>query len=325
MKKSNKGITLIALIITIIVMLILVGVTINVALNGGLFEKAKTAGEQTQREADREYLISLITGTLNNTGDFQITTSNLTKDGWKAEETENDNYLKCTSPKNEVFYVNKETGKILDALPKTDDVDIWVGKTFYGIDYYGGSEINKEEHFTITDNETITLEYEMDGELIKQEIKFTYEEPSSSSMPATIYFATPFFGIYDYAEVYVSNNDVVLRLGRSDDDDYSLLLSSGVNSSMSGFTGTYKCVREGNTDTVEFDVVDGYGVYSYSGYDEEFKPSTGVYYILDSYGKCFYHAGFYELQYTKELNETTGEYEYIFVSGIYGIEYSKDN
>ena len=42
MKKQN-GITLIALIITIIVMLILVGVTVNVALNGGLFDAAKQA------------------------------------------------------------------------------------------------------------------------------------------------------------------------------------------------------------------------------------------------------------------------------------------
>ena len=41
--KYNKGITLIALIITIIVMLILVGVTVNVALNGGLFDVAKQA------------------------------------------------------------------------------------------------------------------------------------------------------------------------------------------------------------------------------------------------------------------------------------------
>ena len=43
MLKREKGITLIALIITIIVMLILVGVTINVALNGGLFSKAEDA------------------------------------------------------------------------------------------------------------------------------------------------------------------------------------------------------------------------------------------------------------------------------------------
>ena len=53
MKKQN-GITLIALIITIIVMLILVAVTISVALNGGLFERGRTASEKTQQEALRE-------------------------------------------------------------------------------------------------------------------------------------------------------------------------------------------------------------------------------------------------------------------------------
>lgn len=46
-ERENKGITLIALIITIIVMLILVGVSVNVALNGGLFKTAKTATEKT--------------------------------------------------------------------------------------------------------------------------------------------------------------------------------------------------------------------------------------------------------------------------------------
>lgn len=45
MKKltKNNGITLIALIITIIVMMILVGVTVTVALNGGLFDTTKRA------------------------------------------------------------------------------------------------------------------------------------------------------------------------------------------------------------------------------------------------------------------------------------------
>ena len=45
--KGQKGITLVALIITIIVMLILVAVTISVALNGGLFQKAKDARDKT--------------------------------------------------------------------------------------------------------------------------------------------------------------------------------------------------------------------------------------------------------------------------------------
>ena len=44
-KRSNKGITLIALVITVIVMLILVGVTIAIALDGGLFGEAKRAAK----------------------------------------------------------------------------------------------------------------------------------------------------------------------------------------------------------------------------------------------------------------------------------------
>ncbi|MGN1270846.1 MAG: hypothetical protein ACI4UX_02515 [Clostridia bacterium] len=46
--KKQKGITLIALIITIIVMLILVGVTITVAINGGLFGTAKESARKTK-------------------------------------------------------------------------------------------------------------------------------------------------------------------------------------------------------------------------------------------------------------------------------------
>ena len=44
---KQKGITLVALIITIIVMLILVGVVISVAINGGLFTSAKKAAKKT--------------------------------------------------------------------------------------------------------------------------------------------------------------------------------------------------------------------------------------------------------------------------------------
>ena len=54
--KNKSGITLIALIITIIVMLILVGVTINVALNGGLFEKGEKAAFQTGASTVKEQI-----------------------------------------------------------------------------------------------------------------------------------------------------------------------------------------------------------------------------------------------------------------------------
>ena len=54
MNKKEKGITLIALVITIIVMLILVAVTISMAINGGLFNYAGKAVGETQNAIDKE-------------------------------------------------------------------------------------------------------------------------------------------------------------------------------------------------------------------------------------------------------------------------------
>ena len=57
MKKTNrkqKGITLIALIITIIVMLILVGVSVSIALNNGLFKATQNAATDTKEAVTQE-------------------------------------------------------------------------------------------------------------------------------------------------------------------------------------------------------------------------------------------------------------------------------
>ena len=52
--RQNKGITLIALVITIIVMLILVAVTISMAINGGLFDYAGKATSETENAIEKE-------------------------------------------------------------------------------------------------------------------------------------------------------------------------------------------------------------------------------------------------------------------------------
>ena len=69
MKQKNKGITLIALIITIIVLLILAGVTINLTLgNNGIFKVAKQAA-RNYKEAEEKELGNLedFANTINNT------------------------------------------------------------------------------------------------------------------------------------------------------------------------------------------------------------------------------------------------------------------
>ena len=125
MNKQN-GITLIALIITIIVMLILVGVTINVALNGGLFDKAKTAGEQTQKQVEKEELITAMVGAYNSNGCFVPADVELPEGSkWCTEADES--YTGVTQPQNtptnwvitetgNKFYIDA-SGTVLDEKP----------------------------------------------------------------------------------------------------------------------------------------------------------------------------------------------------------------
>ena len=54
-QKGEKGITLLALIITVVIMIILAAVTINVTLgDGGIIDQAKTAAEATVNSAQSE-------------------------------------------------------------------------------------------------------------------------------------------------------------------------------------------------------------------------------------------------------------------------------
>ena len=88
--KNEKGITLIALIITVIVMLILVVVTVNVVLTGGLFGNATEAKLKTQRHAEKEELIGVMVGAYNSQGKFATGNVGDLPNGavWCTEETE---------------------------------------------------------------------------------------------------------------------------------------------------------------------------------------------------------------------------------------------
>ena len=54
MESKNKGITLIALVITIIILLILAGVTIGQLTGNGLFDKVKLAKEKSEQKQEEE-------------------------------------------------------------------------------------------------------------------------------------------------------------------------------------------------------------------------------------------------------------------------------
>ena len=143
--KEQKGITLIALIITIIVMLILVGVTINVALNGGLFQKAKSAADGTQKQAEKEELMAAAFGTIDTKGDLQIkkiALESVLSQGWKIDDentiTDNNNQIwyTCTSPKGNIYYLNTTTGEIKETEPthNLNQAFNWASVNLDGVD-----------------------------------------------------------------------------------------------------------------------------------------------------------------------------------------------
>ena len=177
--KKQRGITLIALIITIIVMLILVGVTIDVALNGGLFETTKKAVSDTQYELDREQLLAVVVSSIKSNGEvnFDRLDNNL-------PDTFSGNDGTYTSEKGNAFTVD-EYGNITDA-GEGDNVG---GTTLISM-YKAGENCTEEnctneEHLHIGDYvnyepTTVTTAYKPDGDTMGSMTGNTKTEQSIS-------------------------------------------------------------------------------------------------------------------------------------------------
>ena len=86
MKVKNKGITLIALVITIIILLILAGVTIGQLAGNGLFDKVKLAKEESE-EAQKEENATL-DNYENKIGQYRDGTRNENENNYSFDEIE---------------------------------------------------------------------------------------------------------------------------------------------------------------------------------------------------------------------------------------------
>ena len=91
---------MVALIITIIVMLILVGVTINLAVNGGIFDKAREGVQRTKEEVINDELTASLY--VDNKGNIDVyTTYNNAKDLFASENKS----IKVTEPADQTQIV----------------------------------------------------------------------------------------------------------------------------------------------------------------------------------------------------------------------------
>ena len=109
--KGNKGITLIALVITIIVLLILAGVTIA-ALSGdnGILKRATQAKTKTGKEnAEEQIKLAIMTATTEGLGvpDKAVLRSELTKAGFVVKTDGDDLPWEVVSGKN-IFTINED-------------------------------------------------------------------------------------------------------------------------------------------------------------------------------------------------------------------------
>ena len=110
---SNNGITLIALIITIIVMLILTGVTLSVTLgDNGLVNKAKEATLQTQIAMDRELLLSAVVGAIEEDGKVNLSAIVLPEGftGSNGTYTSKNGHTFTVSTNGEITYTGENAG-----------------------------------------------------------------------------------------------------------------------------------------------------------------------------------------------------------------------
>ena len=140
--KKQRGITLIALIITIIVMLILVGVTINVALNGGLFKTTQLAADGTKKEAEKEQLLEAILAAVGTDGEVEFAKVVL-PEGFTGSA----GVYKSTKS-GTTYAVNKKTLEITESSGGSETVNNSMLGTYYPV----GDELSGITGFSLKEN-----------------------------------------------------------------------------------------------------------------------------------------------------------------------------
>ena len=158
--KINKGITLIALVITIIVLLILAGVTIaTLTGDNGILTKAQSAKEKNAQKTVEEQINLAVQASRINEGlviDKDILEQELTNNGIEITKSENDE-LPWTVKKDGYVYTISENGEVKEK----EGIAITTGDT----EILKGSTEGKKVSAQILSGETGTIKWEHTGNI----------------------------------------------------------------------------------------------------------------------------------------------------------------
>ena len=162
--KTNKGITLIALVITIIVLLILAGVTIaTLTGDNGILTKAQNAKEKNAQKTVEEQINLAVQASRINEGlviDKDILEQELTNNGIEITKSENDE-LPWTVKKDGYVYTISENGEVKEK----EGIAITTGD----IEILKGSTEGKKVSAQILSGETGTIKWEHTGNITLSE------------------------------------------------------------------------------------------------------------------------------------------------------------
>lgn len=277
--RKQKGITLIALVITIIVLLILAGVSIaTLTGENGILSKADTAKKETTEAGAKEKIQVEVLGSYDNNGKLIASNviANITKNIPEAKIEGKDFPLKVTLD-GYTFEID-EKGNVTLAVPGPKVEDSIDPKT----------QINKGEKITITikatpvEGTTITKIILPDGTEVKNVNEATYEVTDNgdyeftvegSNKGKTVHKVTitngieveKFSDIYEKTETYTDKNGKTARIpqgfavGESstiNTIDGGLVITDSIDANHKSIGNEFVWIPVDNAD--EFKTFDGY-------------------------------------------------------------------
>ncbi len=167
MKKQSKGITLIALVITIIILLILAGISIATLTNTGLFGKAKEAKEKSEMaDAKEKILLFLDEWHISNTSKEislkNFLNENIPNDEIDSFETKDNKTYKIS--KNKYYLLVDSNGNIIEDIQKDE-----IKPTISNIKITANGSTTEIEDNSLSINTPITINFNssIDGGTIK--------------------------------------------------------------------------------------------------------------------------------------------------------------
>ena len=187
--KKSRGITLIALVITIIVLLILAGVSIaTLTGNNGILTRANKAKEETEVKSAEEAVKLEVAGSYNNTGKYNkdLAISNLQENlDAQVELNEKNNSLKVTY-KGEEFLIDQNGDvakieipadlKIGDEVSYTPKIQEYLWEAKYSGDTSDTNLSNQNEDYSITKWKVLNINEDGTIDLIA-------EKPTNGTVP----------------------------------------------------------------------------------------------------------------------------------------------